>query len=106
MGRKGHPRRYQEHHTAGGCPDHDGEADDRRAESPCSRPAGGEGEKQAAITRAEGAKESAVLEADGAAQARLLAAGADAQAIANIAQVVGSPRETTQYLITSRYIDS
>jgi len=65
-----------------------------------------EGEKQAAITRAEGDKASAVLQADGAAQARLLSAGADAQAISQISQIVGSPRETTQYLITSRYIDS
>ncbi|HTH51757.1 MAG TPA: hypothetical protein VL501_07475, partial [Pyrinomonadaceae bacterium] len=56
--------------------------------------------------RAEGDKASAVLQADGAAQARLLAAGADAQAIAQISQVVGSAKETTQYLITSRYIDS
>jgi regulator of protease activity HflC (stomatin/prohibitin superfamily) len=65
-----------------------------------------EGEKQAAITRAEGDKASAVLQADGAAQARLLAAGADAQAIAIISQIIGSPKDTTQYLITSRYIDS
>lgn len=65
-----------------------------------------EGEKQAAITRSEGEKESAILQADGAAQARLKAAGADAQAIAQIAQVVGNAEQTTQYLITSRYIES
>jgi regulator of protease activity HflC (stomatin/prohibitin superfamily) len=65
-----------------------------------------EGEKQAAITRSEGERESAILQADGAAQARLKAAGADAQAIAQIAQVVGDAEQTTQYLITSRYVDS
>ncbi|CAN5465587.1 SPFH domain-containing protein [soil metagenome] len=65
-----------------------------------------EGEKQAAITRSEGFKESAVLEADGAAQSRLKAAHADAQAIALIAQAIGDPHQTTQYLITSRYIES
>ncbi len=65
-----------------------------------------EGEKQAAITRSEGFKESAVLEADGAAQSRLKAANADAQAIALIAQAIGDPQQTTQYLITSRYIES
>ena len=65
-----------------------------------------EGEKQAAITRAEGEKESAVLQAEGAAQARLKAASADAQAIAQIGQSIGSPERTTQYLITSRYIES
>src|SRR5688500_3352882 len=65
-----------------------------------------EGEKQAAITRAEGEKESAVLQAEGAAQARLKAAAADAQAIAQIGQSIGSPERTTQYLITSRYIES
>ncbi|HSU25946.1 MAG TPA: SPFH domain-containing protein [Pyrinomonadaceae bacterium] len=65
-----------------------------------------EGEKQAAITRAEGDRESAILQADGAAQARLKAAGADAQAIAQISQIVGSAEQTTQYLITSRYIES
>ncbi len=65
-----------------------------------------EGEKQAAITRAEGEKESAILQADGAAQARLKSAAADAQAIAQIAQSIGSPEKTTQYLITSRYIES
>ena len=65
-----------------------------------------EGEKQAAITRAEGERESAILQADGAAQARLKSAGADAQAIAQISQIVGSAEQTTQYLITSRYIES
>lgn len=65
-----------------------------------------EGEKQAAITRSEGEKESAILQAEGAAQARLKAAGADAQAIAQIAQVVGHPDQVTQYLITSRYVES
>ena len=65
-----------------------------------------EGEKQAAITRSEGEKESAILQAEGAAQARLKAAGADAQAIAQIAQIVGHPDQVTQYLITSRYVES
>jgi regulator of protease activity HflC (stomatin/prohibitin superfamily) len=65
-----------------------------------------EGEKQAAITRSEGMKESAILEAEGAAQARLRAAGAEAQAIAQMASIIGSPKDTTQYLITARYIDS
>ncbi len=65
-----------------------------------------EGEKQAAITRAEGDKESAILSAEGAAQARLKSASADAQAIAQIAQSIGNPQDTTQYLITSRYIES
>ncbi|CAN5792712.1 SPFH domain-containing protein [soil metagenome] len=65
-----------------------------------------EGEKQAAITRSEGMKESAILEAEGTAQARLRAAGAEAQAIAQMSSVIGSPKETTQYLITARYIDS
>lgn len=65
-----------------------------------------EGEKQAAITRSEGEKESAILQADGAAQARLKAASADAQAIAQITQAVGNPQQTTQYLVTSRYIES
>ncbi|MDQ6787429.1 MAG: SPFH/Band 7/PHB domain protein [Acidobacteriota bacterium] len=65
-----------------------------------------EGEKQASITRAEGEKESAILSAEGAAQARLKAASADAQAIAQIAQSIGSPEQTAQYLITSRYIES
>ncbi len=65
-----------------------------------------EGEKQASITRSEGEKESAILQADGAAQARLKSAAADAQAIAQIAQSIGDPARTTQYLITSRYIES
>lgn len=65
-----------------------------------------EGEKQAAITRSEGEKESAILSADGAAQARLKAASAEAQAIAQIAQAIGDPQQTTQYLITARYIES
>src|SRR5688500_3471662 len=65
-----------------------------------------EGEKQAAVTRAEGEKQSSILQAEGAAQARLKAASADAQAIAQIGQSIGSPERTTQYLITSRYIES
>jgi regulator of protease activity HflC (stomatin/prohibitin superfamily) len=65
-----------------------------------------EGEKQAAITRSEGEKESAILSADGAAQARLKAASAEAQAIAQIAQAIGNREQTTQYLITARYIES
>ena len=65
-----------------------------------------EGEKQASITRAEGDKESAILSADGAAQARLKAASAEAQAITQIAQSIGDRQQTTQYLITSRYIES
>ncbi len=65
-----------------------------------------EGEKQASITRSEGERESAILQADGAAQARLKSAMADAQAIAQIAQSIGDPQQTTQYLITSRYIES
>lgn len=65
-----------------------------------------EGEKQAAITRAEGEKSSAILQADGAAQARLMAASAEAQAINQIAQIIGNPEQTAQYLITARYIES
>jgi regulator of protease activity HflC (stomatin/prohibitin superfamily) len=65
-----------------------------------------EGEKQAAVTRSEGNKQSAILDAEGAAQARLIAAGAESQAINQIAQILGSAENTTQYLITSRYIDS
>jgi len=65
-----------------------------------------EGEKQAAITRAEGDKSSAILQADGAAQARLMAASAEAQAINQIAQIIGNPSDTAQYLITARYIES
>jgi regulator of protease activity HflC (stomatin/prohibitin superfamily) len=65
-----------------------------------------EGEKQAAITRSEGERESQILAADGAAQARLKAASAEAQAIAQIAQAIGDRAQTTQYLITARYIES
>jgi regulator of protease activity HflC (stomatin/prohibitin superfamily) len=65
-----------------------------------------EGEKQAAITRSEGEKQSAILQAEGAAQARLRSASAEAEAIAQIAQTIGNPADTAQYLITSRYIDS
>lgn len=65
-----------------------------------------EGEKQAAITRSEGEKESAILQAEGAAQARLRAASAEAQAIQQIAGIIGNPEQTTQYLITARYIES
>jgi len=65
-----------------------------------------EGEKQAAVTRSEGEKASAILSAEGAAQARLVAASAEAQAINQIAQIIGNSEQTTQYLITSRYIES
>lgn len=65
-----------------------------------------EGEKQAAITRSEGQRESAILQADGAAQARLKAAAADAQAIAQVTGAIGNADKTTQYLLTSRYIES
>ncbi|HEX6126497.1 MAG TPA: SPFH domain-containing protein [Pyrinomonadaceae bacterium] len=65
-----------------------------------------EGEKQAAVTRSEGNKQSAILDAEGAAQARLVAASAEAQAINQIAQIIGNPDATTQYLITARYIES
>ncbi|MEP6925914.1 MAG: SPFH domain-containing protein [Pyrinomonadaceae bacterium] len=65
-----------------------------------------EGEQQAAITRAEGEKQSAILQADGAAQARLRNAAAEAEAIARINQSIGDPAQTTQYLITARYIES
>ncbi len=65
-----------------------------------------EGEKQAAITRSEGERESQILAADGAAQARLKAASAEAQAIAQISHAIGDPAQTTQYLITARYIES
>lgn len=65
-----------------------------------------EGEKQAAITRAEGERESAILQADGAAQARLKAASAEAQALVQIGQSIGTPEQTAQYLITTRYIES
>ena len=65
-----------------------------------------EGEKQAAITRSEGEKDSAFLQADGAAQARFRQAQAEAQAISQIAQAIGDPQQTAQYLITARYIES
>ena len=65
-----------------------------------------EGEKQASVTRSEGEKQSAILSAEGAAQARLTAATADAQAITQIAEAIGNREQTTQYLITSRYIES
>ncbi|MBC7797622.1 MAG: SPFH/Band 7/PHB domain protein [Pyrinomonadaceae bacterium] len=65
-----------------------------------------EGEKQAAITRAEGEKESAILQADGAAQARLRNATAEAEALLRISHTLGSGEVSSQYLITSRYIDS
>jgi regulator of protease activity HflC (stomatin/prohibitin superfamily) len=65
-----------------------------------------EGEKQAAITRSEGEKESAILQADGAAQARLRAATAESEAIARVSQAIGSQKTATEYLITSRYIES
>ena len=65
-----------------------------------------EGEKQAAVTRSEGNKQSAILDAEGAAQARLVAANAEAQAINQVAQIMGSPEATAQYMITSRYIES
>ncbi len=65
-----------------------------------------EGEKQAAVTRAEGEREAAILAADGAAQARLKSAAAEAQALAQIAQSIGTPEQTAQYLITTRYIES
>ena len=65
-----------------------------------------EGEKQAAVTRSEGNKQSAILDAEGAAQARLVAASAEAQAINQISQIIGNPEQTTQYLITARYIES
>jgi len=65
-----------------------------------------EGQKVSEITRAEGSKQSAILGAEGAAQARLKAADAEATAIAQIAKTIGSTSQTTNYLITSRYIDS
>lgn len=65
-----------------------------------------EGEKQAAITRSEGEKQSAILQAEGAAQARLRSASAEAEAISQISKIIGNPAETTQYLITARYIES
>jgi regulator of protease activity HflC (stomatin/prohibitin superfamily) len=65
-----------------------------------------EGEKQAAVTRAEGEKQSNILQAEGAAQARLQNAAAEAEAIARIANAIGDPAQTAQYLITARYIES
>ena len=65
-----------------------------------------EGEKQAAVTRAEGEKQSAILGAEGAAQARLRNAEAEAQAIAQVAQAMQEHGNPTQYLITTRYIES
>jgi len=65
-----------------------------------------EGEKQAAVTRSEGNKQSAILDAEGAAQARLVSSTAEAQAIAQIAGAIGDRRQTAQYLITSRYVNS
>lgn len=65
-----------------------------------------EGEKQAAVTRSEGNKQSAILDAEGAAQARLVAASAEAQAINQVAQIMGSPEATAQYMITTQYIQS
>jgi regulator of protease activity HflC (stomatin/prohibitin superfamily) len=35
-----------------------------------------------------------------------MAASAEAQAINQIAQIIGNPADTAQYLITARYIDS
>jgi regulator of protease activity HflC (stomatin/prohibitin superfamily) len=65
-----------------------------------------EGEKQAAITRAEGEKQSAILQAEGAAQARLRAAEAEAQAIERVARALLGEGDPTQYLLTTRYIES
>lgn len=65
-----------------------------------------EGEKQSTITRSEGAKQSEILRAEGAAQARLKAAEAEAAALAQISQSIGDPRQTANYLITARYVDS
>lgn len=65
-----------------------------------------EGEKQAAVTRSEGNKQSAILDAEGASQARQINAAAEAQAIAEIASAIGDRRQTAQYLITQRYVDS
>ncbi|MEJ7622965.1 MAG: SPFH domain-containing protein [Pyrinomonadaceae bacterium] len=65
-----------------------------------------EGEKQAAVTRSEGNKQSAILDAEGASQARLVNAAAEAQAIAQIGGAIGDRKQTAQYLITQRYIDS
>jgi regulator of protease activity HflC (stomatin/prohibitin superfamily) len=65
-----------------------------------------EGEKQAAVTRSEGNKQSAILDAEGASQARQINAAAEAQAIAQIAAAIGDRKQTAQYLITQRYVDS
>ena len=65
-----------------------------------------EGQKQSEITRSEGVRQSSILEAEGAAQARLKAAEADASAIAIISKSIGDTSQTTNYLITSRYIES
>lgn len=65
-----------------------------------------EGEKQAAVTRSEGNKQSAILDAEGASQARQINAAAEAQAIAQIASAIGDRKQTAQYLITQRYVDS
>ncbi len=65
-----------------------------------------EGEKQASVTRSEGEKESAILQADGAAQARLRSAAAEAEAIARMSQAIGSQQSATEYMITTRYIES
>ncbi|HZH34428.1 MAG TPA: SPFH domain-containing protein [Pyrinomonadaceae bacterium] len=65
-----------------------------------------EGEKTAAITRAEGEKTSAILQSEGAAQARLQSATAEAEAISRISSIIGDQEQTTQYLITARYIES
>ena len=37
---------------------------------------------------------------------RLVAAGAEAEASIRISHVIGNPEQTTQYLITARYIES
>ena len=47
-----------------------------------------------------------LTDAEGAAQARLKAADAEATAIKQISQSIGTTSQTTNYLITSRYIDS
>jgi regulator of protease activity HflC (stomatin/prohibitin superfamily) len=65
-----------------------------------------EGEKQAAVTRSEGNKQSAILDAEGASQARMISATAEATAIQQIAGAIGDRRQTAQYLITARYVDS
>ncbi len=65
-----------------------------------------EGEKQAAVTRAEGEKTSAILQAEGAAQARLQAAAAESEAITRISQAMPQSADPSQYLLTTRYIES